>query len=162
MDKQDYKRFWVQHLAYASTRTNLHAAVAARPLAICTAVAAPGVAFSYGIQPRERAAEIVFNHTERAVNRTLYGSLLAHRERIDAAFGATLVWQHEPQASGYKSASIGRYWANGDSLNDSLDNEENWPGYQHEMVAAMVKLEAILNPYLKRQLGAKYRQKKRR
>ena len=161
MDKQEYKRFWVQHLAYASKQTSLHAAVAPRPLAICTAVAAPGVAFSYGIQQRERAAEIVFNHTERAVNQTLYDYLLAHREKIDAAFGATLVWQYEPQAGGYKSASIGRYWANDADLDD-LDDELRWPGYQHEMVAAMVQLEAVLSPYLKRQLGAKYRQKKRR
>ena len=158
MDKQEYKRFWVQHLAYASTHTNLHAAVAPRPQAICTAVAAPGVVYSYGIQPRERAAEIVFNHAERAVNQTIYDYLLAHREKIDAAFGATLVWQHEPQAPGYKSASIGRYWANG----ADLDDEQRWPGYQHEMVAAMIRLEAVLNPYLKRQIGAKYLQKKRR
>jgi hypothetical protein len=158
VDKQEYKRFWVQHLAYASTRTNLHAAVAARPQAICTAVAAPGVAFSYGIQQRGRIAEIVFNHTERAVNQAIYDYLLAHREKIDAAFGAPLVWQHEPEWSGYTSASIGCHWANDDDFDDPL----RWPNYQHEMVAAMVRLEAILNPYLKRQLGAKYRQKKRR
>ena len=158
MDRQAYKRFWVQHLAYASTRTNLHAAVAPRPQAICTAVVAPGVAFSYGLQPRERAAEIVFNHPERAANQTIYDTLLAHREKIDAAFGPTLVWQHEPQDTGYKSASIGAHWAN----NDDLTDERHWPVYQHEMVTAMVKLEAVLNPYLKRQLGAKYRQKKRR
>lgn len=158
MDKQDYKRFWTQHLAYASTRTNLHAAVAPRPQAICTAVAAPGIAFSYGIQPHERAAEIVFNHPERAVNRTLYDALLAHREKIDAAFGATLVWQHEPEGSGYKSASIGQYWVNSNDLGD----EQQWAGVQQEMVTSMVRLEAILGPYLKRQLGARYRQKKRR
>lgn len=158
MERQEYKRFWQQLLAQASAQTDLHAGVAPGTQATSTAVVAAGVAFAYELHDRERSARLVFNHPERAVNKTLYDALARQREAIDTAFSEPLRWSHEAQEPGYKSASIGRFWENGD---DVIQGEQ-WPSYQHELIEAMVKLEAALRPHLTRQLGAKYRPKRRR
>lgn len=75
----------------------------------------------------------------------VYGFLEAAREEIETAFGGKLVWEPRPTSD----VSFARFVLPGGGLN----NEERWSDIQRDMVVAMVRLMAALQPVVERTPG---------
>jgi hypothetical protein len=87
------------------------------------------------------AVDLYIDTQDREENKRIFDSLLSERERIEGEFGAPLDWQRLDE----KRASRVRFLVQ----QGGVPGESGWPQLQDDMVSAMGRLSAVLQPYIR-------------
>ena len=136
------RQWWTQLLA--RPEATLHRHISARQSnSIATTSSVPGLGLGYVIRQESWWVELYIAGAGRtgADNKAIFDQLLAHRDSIEASFGEPLEWQRlDGQiACRIRFASPGGY----------RSPPEDWDGIQEKQIAAMNRLNAALQPYLR-------------
>lgn len=138
-------RFWEGLLAYAKTRTNLHAG--RKPTEdgwIASGIGRAGFALIYTVRQEDSQSElwIGLGAGRDEDNLKAFKALQAHQIEIESAFGEPLDWQELPQSAGCRIRKVidGGY----------RSPEERWPEIQHALVDAMIRLDRAMRPYVQK------------
>jgi len=135
-------RFWQGLVEFARNRRTRHANI--KPGTYHWLGASSGIrglGFNYVIVQRSAEVELYIDRGEVDENKRIFDHLYARKEQIEKTFGGPLSWRRldEKRASRIKCIiETGGY----------RSPESQWPALQEEMVDAMSKLEAALDPEL--------------
>lgn len=100
-----------------------------------------GVSWAYVVFMDHAQVELYINTQDPEENKRIFDALFQHKEEIEKAFGAPLVWQ---RLDGKRAARVA-YPIYGQG---GLRDRERWPELQQAMVEAMFRLEGALKPFL--------------
>lgn len=129
-------RFWEGLLALSKQQTQTHAGRSPNEDTwMGGSLGRAGFTPRYFIRQRDCHVDlwIYFGPGARDRNKHAYQALLAHKDAIEADFGAPLVWEDNPN----KDAAFIRF----DLEGGYRDPADTWPETQQRMVDAMVRLE---------------------
>lgn len=136
------RQFWEELLERARERTDLHAGVAPRRGSWCgTGAGKAGMKYVYRVRQGDTLVAFYLDREDGAENRAFFHRLQQSRREIEEAFGAPLQWV---QKEGRKRCSIEKELTLG-----GLQNEEEWPEIQEQMIETMIRLEKALRPHVK-------------
>ncbi len=141
-------RFFTQLLQKAKARTQLHAGISpSKESWVATGAGKSGLIYSYVIRKNDVNVELYIDQGPGSEedNKGIFDQLLAHRAKIEEAFGNTLDWQRLDN----RRASRIKYNIPGGGYRD----EERWPRIQDRMIDAMICLERALAPHIARIAG---------
>ena len=133
-------RFWSKLLAAAKQKTGLHANRSpADGSWISGSIGRRGFGLNYVIRQTDSQVEVKING-DAPDGTAAYKALVQRRAEIEAAYGDTLTWEEPPAIGGWRICH---------RLDGGYRNPEaDWPGIQDGMVAAMIRLDAALRPYV--------------
>lgn len=101
----------------------------------------PGLSFNYVIVQEYGITELYIDRGEQAENKRIYDRLMANREKIEKAFGGSLIWERLDA----KRACRVKYVV---ELGGYRSPVSEWPAIQKAMVAAMTRLETAFKSEL--------------
>lgn len=130
--------FWQELLAFAATRTSLHAGRSpSKDNWITASAGKAGLGYVYTIRQNDSQVHLWINDNE-----AFFRALEVDREAIELEFGQSMVWKKtESQRGTLVGATVqGGY----------RSAREEWPAVQSALVEAMVKLDRVLRPYIDR------------
>lgn len=99
-----------------------------------------GLAWAFIIRMHDARVEFWIGKPDREQNELIFNRLLAQREQIEQAFGASLQWDHDP---GRIKAALRSEISRG-----GLSNRDDWTAVQDEMIDRMKRLIAAVTPHL--------------
>lgn len=135
-------QFWAFLLDAAKEKTKLHARISPGPYNwIGTGSGVRGLGWNYSVRQHETQVELYIDRGEAEENANLFEQLRAHKQAIEAAFGATLEWQ---RLEGKRACRI-RYRLEQGGWRD----EDKWPAAAAASIEAMIRLEKVLRPRVK-------------
>jgi len=137
-------RFWEQLLGRAKQKgVTLHASISpSKENWISTGAGKAGLSFNYTIWLEEKTAvELYIDTGDRDQNKRIFDSLQANKEKIEADFGATLLWERLDE----RRASRVRFLIRKGGLKD---DETNWAPIQDAMIEAMDRFSKALRPHI--------------
>ena len=137
------KRFWTELLKRANQRTKLHSAVSPTDrLWTGTGAGKSGLGFNYTVTQTDSGVELYIDRgaDSEEENRRIFDALLAHKDEVERAYGASLEWQ---PLEGRRACRIRQRFANG-----GYRDEEGWPQSQDVLIDAMIRLEKALKPHI--------------
>jgi hypothetical protein len=136
------QHFWEGLIALARSRESRHANIKAGPYQWLGASSGiRGLGFNYVIVQEYGITELYIDRGDQTENKTIFDHLLLHRDAVEKSFGEKLSWERLDS----KRACRIKYVI---ELGGYRSPEDQWPGIQTAMVAAMTKLEAALKPAL--------------
>ena len=138
--RREFRRaFWMELLAKARAKTDLHNGVQAGDAGWVSAGGGmAGLAFSYVIRKHDTQVELWISCGNKSRNKTFFDYLAKSRKDIEDAFGGSLEWQRLDDKDGCRIAKlldVGGY-----------RDKAKWPEIHVGMVDAMVRLERALKP----------------
>jgi hypothetical protein len=136
------KRFWVGLLGRAKGRTGLHANISPGEYTwIGAGSGMRGLSFNYVVTQHDGAAELYIDRGQEgeSENKQIFDTLHAERAAIESAFGDKLEWE---RLDNRRACRVRKTVARG----GYRDDEQTWPALQDEMIDAMVRLHAALDP----------------
>ncbi|MFM7201823.1 MAG: DUF4268 domain-containing protein [Myxococcota bacterium] len=137
------REFWRELLAHARQRTTLFSRVnPSRDSWLGTGAGKTGLSYNFVVKQEETRAELYINTLNRELNKAHFDKLFEQRAGIDAAFGEKLVWQRLNEKN---PCRIGHVLSLGGWTNRSC-----WPEVIAATVDAMLRLHAVLHPYVQR------------
>lgn len=98
-----------------------------------------GLAWAYVIRRNDGRAELFF-WSDAQTNIKRFNSLLAKKEEIEAAFGEPLEWDFKENRKQHYIRSLTKI--------GGIENEDQWPEIQKDLVNRMIRLEKALRPHL--------------
>lgn len=143
------KAFWQALLEQASGRNNLFANVkASQDSWISAGSGISGVHYAYVIRQHTAAVQLVLE-AEKSLNKARFDWLLKRREEIENDFGGQFDWQ--------RCDDLKKSYFSFDFDGGYRDTVEDCDTLRDKMIAAMSKLEVVINPLVGalRQVGAK-------
>ena len=135
-------KFWEGLVAIARSRQSRHGNI--KPGAYSWLGASSGIrglGFNYLIRQEFGTVELYIDRGDTTENKRIYDQLYARKEEVEKSFGSPVSWARldEKRACRIKfNIERGGY----------RNPEQQWPDIQAEMVIAMSKLEAALQPSL--------------
>ena len=135
--------FWSKLLERAKERTKLHAYISPGQYSwIGTAAGRRGLGFNYVVRQHEANVELYIDRGKDAdeENKTIFDTLVASKDDIEATFGEPLEWQRLESKRACrirKEIELGGY-----------RDEAQWPANQDAMIDAMIRLEKALKPHI--------------
>ena len=134
-------QFWEELLAYAKTKTQLHAN--RRPGKyhwIGGTTGTAGVYINYVIRGDDAQVELYIDDHDEVTNKARFEYFNGHADDINAKFGEGLIWEelHGKRACRVKCELQGGW----------RSDRAEWKGMQQNMVEAMIKLESVFRPYI--------------
>lgn len=130
-------RFWTLLLEAAKEKSKLHARIS--PGAYNWVGAGSGVrglSWNYAVRQHETQVELYIDRGDADENASIFEQLFAHREAVEATFGAALEWQ---RLEGKRACRIRHRLDLG-----GWRDEEKWPEAIEATVDAMIRLERAL------------------
>ena len=140
-------RWWMKLIETSKKYNKLHANMTPRDRPyIGAGTGVQGLTLNYRVTENDCAVELYIDRGVAEENKAIFDTLVAHRERCEADFGAPLLWErldhrracrikYEIDLGGYRSP------------------ESAWPEIQAEMVSRMLRLEQALGPLLEKVAG---------
>ena len=98
-----------------------------------------GLAWAYVIRRNDGEAQL-FLCSDAQTNIKRFNSLRGKREEIEAAFGEPLKWDIKENRKQHYIRSLSRI--------GGIENEDQWPAIQNDLVNRMIHLEKALRPHL--------------
>ncbi len=135
--------FWSKLLERAKERTKLHANISPGQYSwIGTSAGRRGLGFNYAVRQHEASVELYIDRGKDAdeENKTIFDTLVASKDDIEATFGEPLEWQRLESKRACrirKEIELGGY-----------RDEARWPANQDAMIDAMIRLEKALKPHI--------------
>ncbi len=135
--------FWSLLLERAKERTKLHANISPGQYSwIGTSAGRRGLGFNYAVRQHEASVELYIDRGKDAdeENKTIFDTLVASKDDIEATFGEPLEWQRLESKRACrirKEIELGGY-----------RDEAQWPKIQDAMIDAMIRLEKALKPHI--------------
>jgi Domain of unknown function (DUF4268) len=140
------KRWWTMLIERSKTKSKLHAHITPGEYTwIATSSGFRGLSFNYVALQSECSAELYVDRGKGAEeeNERIFDQLASSREAIEAEFGEPLLWE---RLEGKRACRI-RYTSEAGGYRSP---EEEWPELQDKIIAAMIRLERALRPYISR------------
>ncbi|MFQ5874212.1 MAG: DUF4268 domain-containing protein [Dehalococcoidia bacterium] len=135
------RRFWTELLAYAKTKTNLHARISPGTYNwIGTGAGIGGLSWNYAIRQHETQVELYIDWGDEDDNKVIFDQLLASKESMEQTFGEPLEWQN---LEGKRACRIRKTLSKG-----GWRDEDQWPTAIETTVDAMCRFEKALSPYV--------------
>ena len=140
------KKFWEGLLSRPKMKTTRHAGLA--PVIygwLSAGSGVPGLSLCYVTgQDKGRVELWIARGAGRAAeNKHVFDALAEHKDEIERAFGAALVWERLDDKQGCRVAYL-------TGAGGYKSDESEWPAIQDAMIDAMVRLEKALAPHLER------------
>ncbi len=135
--------FWSKLLERAKERTKLHANISPGQYSwIGTSAGRRGLGFNYAVRQHEASVELYIDRGKDTdeENKTIFDTLVASKDDIEATFGEPLEWQRLESKRACrirKEIELGGY-----------RDEARWPANQDAMIDAMIRLEKALKPHI--------------
>jgi len=101
-----------------------------------------GLSFAYVIRMTDAQIELYIDQGDAKINKQLFDTIYAHKERIEQAFGDSLEWQRLDE----KRGSRVRYVIDGSGLLD----RGKWPELQKQMIDTMIEFQKAFRPEIRR------------
>ena len=130
-------------LERAKERTKLHANNSPGQYSwIGTSAGRRGLGFNYAVRQHEASVELYIDRGKDTdeENKTIFDTLVASKDDIEATFGEPLEWQRLESKRACrirKEIELGGY-----------RDEARWPANQDAMIDAMIRLEKALKPHI--------------
>lgn len=141
--EKDQKRleFFRQLLELSNARTTLFKNVspAGYQSWVNTGAGKAGLAWAFVARRNDARAEL-FLYSDAETNLKRFRSLLAKKNEIETAFGEPLEWDLKEN----RKQHYIRSWAK----IGGIENEDQWPAIQNDLVNRILRLEQALRPYL--------------
>lgn len=140
------KRWWVQLIERSAKVSKLHAHITPGEYSwIGTSSGIRGLNLNYVVTQDECAAELYIDRGKDSEqeNKAIFDQLHADRATVEKAFGGPLSWE---RLEGKRACRV-RFTQLGGGYRSP---EEEWPGLQDGIIAAMTRLEQALRPSLNR------------
>lgn len=135
--------FWKQLLEQAKEKTPLHARISPSKDNWASAGAGKsGLAFTYVIRMSDAQVEFYIDCGNAEENERTFDRFFNQKEDIEKAFGLPLEWQRLEGRRGCRIRSL--------IVSGGLQDRDRWPVIQREMIDAMVRLERVLRPHIRR------------
>lgn len=135
-------RFWESLLERAKSLTSLHSNISpSRNQWVGTSAGIPG-ALNYVVRQHNSNVELYIDlgHGE-TVNEAVFDAIYEHKDQVEAAIGAPLLWERLPNR---RACRIKLILPQGGYRSD----ESEWPAIHDSMIRAMIRLEGALRPWL--------------
>lgn len=140
-------QFWSQLLERAKTKTSLHGNISpSKETFLTTTSGLPaGLYLNYRINMHEARVDLYIDKgpEKEQKNNDIFNQFMSLKEQIEDDFGSALIW--EP-AEGRRSCQIIHFVTE----KGYRDPEEEWPEIQNKMIDAMIRLESVLRPYIRK------------
>jgi hypothetical protein len=101
------------------------------------------LAFDFVVRQHDAEVQLYISRGRREENKATFDALHGSKDQVEASFGEPLDWlAPEERETGLirKKVVVGGY----------RDGEDEWPAIQAAMIAAMLKLESALRPFVAR------------
>jgi len=137
------KQFWTVLLEGARAKTKLHANISPGQHSwIGTGAGKYGLSYNYVIRKNDGDAELYIDRGKEGEgeNKAIFDKLAESKDAIEAAFGESLDWQ---RLDGKRACRIKKNIDLG-----GYRDESKWAEIQAAMIAAMIRLEKALKPYI--------------
>lgn len=134
--------FWEGLLAIANKRTSLHQNISPGKDPWVSA-SSRGLGMVYVLAHGGGRVELYIHRTDPLENKAIFDDVEAHRAEIEKSFGGELQWQRLDEKI---SCRISKNVQSEGSFHD----ESSWSQLQEDMVAAMIKLEAAIGPFIQK------------
>jgi hypothetical protein len=105
-----------------------------------TAKAGTGLNWGYVIRRNDGRAELYLISPDAEVTKSRFKALQVKKDDIEVAFGETLDWDYKENRKGHAIRSWTKI--------GGIENEDQWPAIQNDLVNRMIRLEQALRPYL--------------
>ncbi len=139
-------RFWSQLLECAKSQTKLHANISpSEHNWIGTSAGKKGLLLNYSVTKHETSVELYIDRGKESEeeNQQVFDKFVESKEAIEETFGDSLEWQ---QLEGKRACRIKKQI----TVGGYRDEEDKWPEIHEAAVAAMIKLEKALRPYIQK------------
>ncbi|MBI9045408.1 MAG: DUF4268 domain-containing protein [Anaerolineaceae bacterium] len=135
------KEFWTQLITRSKGKTKLFVNKTPGIYSyISIGAGKTGIGYSYNISYHAARVDLYIDNGDASWNKRVFDTLISNKADIEKAFGNLLSWERLEN----KRASVIRFKI----TQSGLQNKENWPNLQDEMIEAMIKLEGALHPYI--------------
>jgi hypothetical protein len=138
------RQFWADFLAFAKTKTKLHATISpSYETWVGTGAGRMGLAYNYVVNQHETRAELYIDRGKDSdtENKRIFDQLEAHTQEIEEAFGGSLTWE---RLEGKRACRISKRLNIG-----GYRDEERLPEIFEAAVDAMIRLERALGPFIR-------------
>ncbi|MBS7648002.1 MAG: DUF4268 domain-containing protein [Archaeoglobaceae archaeon] len=134
--------FWKQLLERSKGRTDLFSNVSpSRECWISTGAGKTGLAYTYVILMDQARIELYIDTGDAGRNKKIFDELYKHKQEIEAEFGGELEWQRLNEKRASRIAKI--------VTNKGLENVDDWPTIQDQMINAMIRFEKALAKHIR-------------
>jgi hypothetical protein len=137
-------QFWEGLLSRAAQKTDLHASISPGEYHyVSVASGIRGVGLQYVIRQDGSSVLLYIDRgpAERELNKKLFDALFAQKADIEAKFADRLRWERLDD----KQASVIGYDM---ELGGWRSEQSKWPEIQNEMIDAMIRFDAALEPHI--------------
>lgn len=138
------KRWWTMLVERSAKTTKLHAHITPGEYSwIGTSSGYRGLNLNYVVTQDDCGVELYIDRGRGAEeeNKRIFDQLIANRTSIEGSFGGPLSWE---RLEGRRACRI-RFTSNDGGYRSP---EEKWPAVQDGLIAAMVRLERSLKPFI--------------
>jgi len=138
-------RFWESLLERANKKTNLHNRISpSHDSWINTGAGVSGFSYSYVIRKDDCQVELYIDKGKgnEEENQKIFDFFYSNKEQIENAFGDSIDWE---SLEGRRASRIAKYMEIGGYRN----LEDDWVEIHDKMIDAMIRLEKVLDPYIK-------------
>jgi hypothetical protein len=136
------KRFWTGLLENAKGKTKLHANISPSQYSyISTGAGRYGLSYNYDIRKHSALVELYIDRGSIEENKSIFDTLFAAKQAIEADFGGPLEWQRLDTKRACRIAKT-------IDLAGYRDEESNWPEAQDIMIDTMIRLEKAFRSHI--------------
>jgi hypothetical protein len=138
------KRFWSKLLAYAHTKTDLHANISPNEYAwVGTGSGFRGLGYNYAVTQHAASVELYIDRGPgcEAENKQIFDGFHSQKDQIESRFGGALSWQ---RLDSKQACRIRCSFEEGGYRADELQ----WQMIFERLVDAMIRLEQSLSPHI--------------
>jgi hypothetical protein len=137
--------FWTQLLAYAKSKTKLHATISpSRYHWVGTGAGKSGLSYNYIVVENETSVELYIDRGKEldGQNKAIFDALFAKKAEIEKAFGEELEWQ---RLDAKRACRIRKVVSKG-----GWKDQEKWGEVIPETVDVMIRFEKAIKPYVQK------------
>jgi hypothetical protein len=136
-------KFWEQLLEKSRKRTNLHAKVKpGKENWISAGAGKSGLDFNYVVRMDDAQVELYIDRGDSEWNKKVFNALIQHKLEIEDLFGSPLDWQLLPDKRASRIRNV---------IPDyGLKDQDHWDELQERLIEAMVRLEKVFRPFIRR------------
>lgn len=137
------KEFWTQLLDKAKSRSKLFLSISpGKENWISAGAGKTGLSYNYWLTKHSAGVELLIDRGKDSeeINRRVFHSLQANKEKIESDFGGILTWDCK---EGVRKCAI--RWALDEG---GISDEDKWDYIQNKLIDAMARLEKALRDYI--------------
>lgn len=133
--------FWKQLLEAAKSKTKLFERISPGTENWMSASAGKsGLEYNFVVRMQDAQVELYIDRGKTDENKKIFDALFSNKSEIEEKFGAPLEWQRLDDRKGCRIRSLVEGLG--------LEDRENWPNLQDQLIDAMIRLHKALQPFV--------------